>query len=235
MANLKNRIDEFLLAAQVMIENSLADPVVKEALATYGYSGETLAAGKTLYEETIALQNTQKKEYGDQVAATSELNDIWETADQQYMKTLKIARIAFQDHPKADRAVMLFGRRKESLSGWLAQAQIFYANILNDADLMDSLVKYGYTTEKIQQESTLLNQIAAKNQEQRKEMGEAQASTQARDKKIDELAKWVSDLRAVAKVALADDPQQLEKLGILARTSPVSRGKKGAVESGQGG
>lgn len=227
MANLKNRIAEFLLAAQVMIENSLADPMVKEALAAYGYSGETLAAGKTLYEETMALQNTQKKEYGDQVAATSELNDLWETADQQYKKTLKIARIAFQDHPKADKAVMLFGRRKESLSGWLQQAQAFYANIQNDADLMNALSKYGYSSERLQQEAGLLNQIALKNQQQKKEMGEAQAATQARDKKIDELAHWVSDLRAVAKVALADNPQQLEKLGILARTSPVSRDKKG--------
>lgn len=234
MANLKNRIAEFLLGAQVIIENSLTDPVVKEALAAYGYSGETLAAGKTLFEEAMALQNTQKKEYGDQVAATSELNDIWETADQQYMKTLKIARVAFQDHPKADKAVVLFGRRKESLSGWLAQAQTFYANILKDNDLMNALSLYGYTTEKLQQESDLLSQITVKNQQQKKEMGEAQASTQARDEKIDELAKWISNLRAVAKVALADDPQQLEKLGILARTSPVSRGKKGE-ESGQVG
>jgi anion-transporting ArsA/GET3 family ATPase len=82
---------------------------------------------------------------------------------------------------------------------------------------MDSLAEYGYTIEKIQQESALLNQVAVKNQQQKKEMGEAQASTQARDEKIDELAKWISNLRAVAKVALADDPQQLEKLGILAR------------------
>lgn len=217
MANLKNRIADFLLTAQVMIENSLTDPVVKEALAAYGYTEEALAVGKTLYDETIALQNAQNKEYGDQIAATAELYDLWETAHRQYMKTLKIARIAFEDHPKADRAVMLFGKRKESLSGWLAQAQIFYANILNDADLMDSLAEYGYTIEKIQQESALLNQVAVKNQQQKKEMGEAQASTQARDEKIDELAKWISNLRAVAKVALADDPQQLEKLGILAR------------------
>ncbi|MGE5605242.1 MAG: hypothetical protein ACM3YE_06065 [Bacteroidota bacterium] len=231
MANLKNRIDEFLLAAQVMIENSLADPDVKAALAAYGYTGEILAAGKTLYDEAVALQNAQKKEYGDQIAATSELNDIWETADRQYMRTLKIARIAFQDHPKADKAVMLFGRRKESLSGWLEQAQSFYSNIQNDADLLNALSKYGYSPESLQQESELLNQIVIRNQQQKKEMGEAQAATQARDKKIDELAHWISDLRAVAKVALADDPQQLEKLGILARTSPAKRNKKGTERS----
>ncbi len=97
----------------------------------------------------VALHNARKKEYGEQSAATSELNDIWETADRQYMRTLKIARIAFQNHPKADKAVMLFGRRKESLSEWLEQAQAFYANILNDSELMNALTQYGYTTEKL--------------------------------------------------------------------------------------
>lgn len=55
MANLKNPIAEFLLGAQVLIVNSLTDPVVKSALATYGYTEETLAVGKTLYDETFAL------------------------------------------------------------------------------------------------------------------------------------------------------------------------------------
>lgn len=224
----KGPIDEFLLAAQVMIENAVSDPVVKAALADYGYTEEKLAAGKSLYAEAAALQNARKKEYGEQIAATAELDDIWKEADGRYMKTLKIARVAFQDNPKADKAVMLFGSRKESLSGWLEQAQAFYANILNDNGLMEALAQFGYTAEKLTEESELLNRVALKNNLQQREIGEAQAATQARDKKIDELSKWVSDLRAVAKVALADDPQQLEKLGILARTSRAAKSPKPA-------
>jgi hypothetical protein len=53
---------------------------------------------------------------------------------------------------------------------------------------------------------------------QKKETGEAQEATEMRDKALDNLAKWISNFRAVAKVALEDNPQQLEKLGILART-----------------
>ena len=68
-----------------------------------------------------------------------------------------------------------------------------------------------------------MDQVAAKNLQQKKEIGEAQNATEARDKKFDELAKWVSDLRAVARVALTDSPQQLEKLGILARSSPKAQ------------
>lgn len=126
---------------------------------------------------------------------------------------------------------MLFGRRKQSLSGWLEQAQVFYANITNDDAMINALTEYGYTAAKLKDEFDFLNQVIAKNDNQKRETGEAQAATQARDKKLDELAKWVSDLRAVAKVALAEDLQQLEKLGILARTSKATRSQKPAEES----
>ena len=83
---------------------------------------------------------------------------------------------------------------------------------------MNLLSGYGYTPEKLQQEADLVEHVAGLRSQQKKELGEAQAATEIRDKKMDELARWISDLRAVAKVALGDNPQQLEKLGILART-----------------
>jgi hypothetical protein len=218
MANGKSPIDEFLLSSRVMIENALSDPGIKMALANYGYTEEKLQAGKVLYDEASGLQSSQKKEYGEQVAATAELNNNWDAANREYMKTLKIARVAFKDNLKANKAVMLYGSRKESLSGWLEQAKVFYANILGDSELKNLLSGYGYTQEKLQQEAGHIEHIVGKHLQQKKELGEAQEATETRDKKLDELAKWVSDLRAVAKVALGDNPQQLEKLGILART-----------------
>ncbi len=218
MANGTNRIDQFLLSSQVMIENALSDTGVKAALACFGYSEEKLKAGKKLYGEAVALQNAQKKEYGDQVAATAELNDIWDIAHQQYIRTLKIARVAFNESIKADKAAMLFGRRKQSLSGWLEQARTFYANLLGDSAFLTALAEYGYTQEKLEQESTLIDQVIAKHLQQKKEIGEAQEATEIRDNALDKLAQWISDLRAVAKVSLEDNPQQLEKMGILART-----------------
>jgi hypothetical protein len=56
-----------------------------------------------------------------------------------------------------------------------------------------------------------------------------QNATLARDKKLDELASQISDLRAVAKVVLQGTPQQLEKLGILARSERRARRKKPIV------
>jgi len=47
------------------------------------------------------------------------------------------------------------------------------------------------------------------------ESGAAQASTLTRDKALDALDAWASDFKAICKVALADDPQRMEQLGVL--------------------
>lgn len=211
----KKRIDEFMLAARVMIENALTDDEVRRALTGYGYHEEKLMAGKRLYDEVTALHNAQKKAYGERMAATAEFLDCRKKANEQYMKALKVARAAFKDDPKADRALMLRGDRKQSFSEWLEQAQVFYENILKDSDLLNTFSGYGYSPDRLRREAALLEQAVIKSFAQKQKTGEAQEATALRDNKLDELARWISDLQAVVKVALQDDPQQLEKLGIV--------------------
>ncbi|MEL6606343.1 MAG: hypothetical protein AAFP20_24355 [Cyanobacteria bacterium J06614_10] len=49
-------------------------------------------------------------------------------------------------------------------------------------------------------------------------LSEAQAATQKRDAALDELQDWLSDFLAIAKIALEDDPQKLESLGVFVRS-----------------
>jgi hypothetical protein len=213
-----NRIEDFLFSSRIMIENSLRDEPLKQALAVYGYTEEKLNQGKELYNKAEKLHLARKMEYGEQIAATAELDTVWDQAEKQYMKTLKIARVALKEDVRAYESTMLFGDRKRSLSGWLEQARAFYTNLLGDSGFLNALSAYGYTQAKLEKEAALVDQVIAKHMAQKKEMGEAQEATAMRDKALDNLAKWISDFRAVVKVALEEDPQQLEKLGILARS-----------------
>lgn len=215
MAKLKTKVNQFLLSAQTMIENALADEGIKQTLAGYGYTAEILTVGKKLYENAAVLQNTGKREYREQVAATAELNESRKKAKQLYMKTLKIARMALKEKVKANKAVMLYGARKRSFSGWLEQAQAFYANLICDDESMSTLSAYGYSPEKLEQEFTFINKVFAKHLIQKRKTGEAQKTTVIRDNALDDLIAWISDFKKVARVALAENPQHLEKLGII--------------------
>ena len=116
------------------------------------------------------------------------------------------------------------GQRKKSLPGWIDQTEAFYGNLLQDAELMTEMAKFGYTDKKLSDEFSLIKTVADKNLSQKQEKGKAQESTEQRDLKFKELEKWISGFRAIAKVALADTPQKLEKLGIT--VSPRKTGRK---------
>ena len=56
--------------------------------------------------------------------------------------------------------------------------------------------------------------------------GTAQASIVARDKKLHELDSWVSELRTIARVAFYEEPQELEKLGVIVLNGPRRSAKR---------
>ncbi|HEX3044664.1 MAG TPA: hypothetical protein VHY08_07900, partial [Bacillota bacterium] len=194
---------------------------IRLLLEAYGYNEPRLLEGKRLHQEAQALQDAQKKEYRDRAMATAELGDFRRQVMNRYMRTLKIARVAFKNHPQAGQTLNLFGDRQRSFSGCLEQARSFYSGTLNQAEFRTVIAQYGYSAEKLQEEAALLDQLEAKCLQQKKKTEEAMAATRSRDTKISELAHYVSGLRAIAKIALDDHPLQLGKLGLLSMSGSI--------------
>ncbi|MBK6325234.1 MAG: hypothetical protein KA362_11155 [Chloroflexi bacterium] len=209
----KQGIGERLMAAQVAIDAVLGDGALQAALTPFGYGPERMAAGRVLFEETEALQQAQQREYGEQFGATAALEAVYAAADTAYTRSLKLARVAFKGDVRAQQGLGLNGRRKKSVSGWAEQALQFYASLLQEPDFLAAMAPFGYDAAKAQAEMDLVTAVRAANVTQENEKGDAQKATQLRDAKLDELDDWLADFKAVAEVALADDAQQLEKMG----------------------
>lgn len=215
MTRPKNSIADRLLAAQLAIDNAISDTEVKTALAEYGYDETRLGEGKTLLDTTNQLQQTQQKEYGDQYEATDVLKQAHKAADKEYMKFVKIARIALKSEHAVTKKLDLDGIRKKTFSGWVGQARQFYLNALGDSIVVEKMAAYGVTQVKLENGKILLEQAEAANAAQKKEKGEAQQATQERDQAMDNLEEWLSDFIVIARIALEEKPQLLEKLGIV--------------------
>ena len=213
-------IDTLLSDAQLAIDNALNNPTILGYLADFGYTSAKIQQGKKLYTVAAAAQLAQQNEAGGQVSATTVVNDAWESAKKTYSRLLKVARVAFKRNSELAVQLDLNGARKKSLSGWMAQANQFYKNALGDKVVLLELKEFGMTEPKLKAGLAELAVIEQANLVQEKEKGEAQAATQRRDAALDELQDWLSDYLAIAKVALEEEPQLLEGLGVLAR-SPV--------------
>ncbi len=206
-------IAEFLMYAGTAIANARETPDILAALGVYGYDDEVLQQGQDLLDTARALTDAQRKEYGDQFAATAARKEALEQADATYTAHRKLAAIVFKDNADLRTALALDERKKQSFSGWFDQATRFYNNLLANPDAVAAMARFRMTQEKLAEGQALVQQAQTLDRVRDREMGEAQRATQARDAAIDELSEWMAEFKIVAKIALAGDPQMLEALG----------------------
>jgi hypothetical protein len=209
---------KFIATKLHSIENGILgvekNPEIQEKLIPFGYTPERMNEGKGLLNKVIRLMTTQVEERSDQLVATGELGKFRITAYADYIITLKVVRVAFVGQPELLQRFNATGRRNKSLSGWLRDARIFYSNLLNSPDALNTLAGFGYSAEKLEKELQAVNAVEDLHSQQLSEKSGAQQATLERDKAFDELAKWYSSFRAIARIALYDKPQLLEALGI---------------------
>jgi hypothetical protein len=203
------------------IENAISGALnsleIQTKLSAYGYTPERIAAGKQLLDTVSLLMTAQVKKYGGQYAATDEQEKFLETTYAQYMVTVKVARVAFKKQPDILASLGVTGERPRSLSGWLRSARILYSNLPETPDALQVLAGFGYTAERLQKELHDVEEVERLHVKQLSEKSSAQKSTQQRDDAFDELCNWFSNFRAIARIALYDDPQLLEALDITAK------------------
>ena len=108
----------------------------------------------------------------------------------------------------------LDGDRERLLAGWLAQARQFYNNALSDADVQSALLNYGIDTAALTAAQALVDVAEQANAAQESEKGDAQQATLERNQAMQALDAWMGDFIAIARIALEDKPQLLEKLGV---------------------
>ncbi len=204
-----------LLFAQNAIANALSIKEISIPLAQFGYNSARIKEGEVLYETAKELQAKQIKEYGEQYDATNTLFLARAMANKTYIVHVKIARIALRNNPETNASLQLMGSRKNSLSGWLKQANAFYTNALNTPKVLASLAKFNINEKQLKEGKALVNKLESSFNAQLKEKGEAQMATKERDAAMDKLQDWISDFIAIARIALASEPQLLEMLGIV--------------------
>ena len=221
MSILKTNISEYLLDAAVAVDNGSASTEIQALLAEVGYDAARLAAGKALLTRATALNNRRGSESGDQVNATSAKDAAWQQADDVYMKQVKLARIAVKK-PGDRGKLMLEGDRKHKFAGWVEQASAFYEHAF-EPEILAQLGTVNLSEAKLQGGKALADAVIAAHMAQASAIGDKENITDERDQAFDDLAAWMSDYLAVARVGLEDHPQWLEKLGVLARTTPKAK------------
>jgi len=205
---------ELLKRAAQAIDNSLADPGIRDVVADYGYSEETLRAGRALVDAAQAAGSARLVAAGQQQQATAAFNLALAPARDAYQTLAKLAR-ATCDKPTLT-ALGLVGREPQNIGGFLKVA----FDLFDNAPQVPALAsRFGYNVEKLAAERAKISALQVADQVQGTAMGAAQQATARQKAAFDALHAWTAQYIKIARVALRADAQQLEKIGVAARTT----------------
>ncbi len=207
-------IDSILEDSLLKIKVSRTDEQIRGYLLPYGYDEPQYTAGEELYHAAFNLHQENKKELKEQMESTGQFKEGFEELYAFYMRDLNVARVAFKTNFAMQRRLDAVGARKSTYTGLIGQMRTFYNTVLTDTAAAEGMARYGRTVELLQANLAKLVAVAELKKNQICESAEAQVATQKRDEALEALSSWISDLVSIARVALADEPQLLEKLNI---------------------
>ncbi len=214
---MENAIDAEMNEIRILITNSISHDVINQKLSEFGYTTEKLQEGQAIFNETEGFITMQKEEYNEQFEASDNFYFEWKLAKKISMRTLKFARIAFEDNTKILNDMHANKSRSNRYDVWRVDARAMYDTLLGDESLINVMLEFGYSIEKLTAEYEVVKNLDTLHNTFMAEKGEAQNSTLIRDQKLQELLVWKGRLVKVARLALADQPQLLEILGIIVK------------------
>ncbi|MEQ9442345.1 MAG: hypothetical protein RIG62_25120 [Cyclobacteriaceae bacterium] len=196
------------------IEGVRSNPEMVKTLKQVGWTPQETTQGWKMYEHAYGSFEEQKEKLSQQRNATDALNASEDALNKIYKKHLHLTRMAVPYQRNVYLTLELNGRRKAERSAWIGQIRSFYKNI----DLVVSeLAEYGVTAEEIDQAQAMIETVAAARIKQHEARSAAQQARIDRDQSYQKLDAWMSRFIRTARFAFAENPQQLEALGIVVK------------------
>ncbi len=210
------RIDRTLTLAELMLSNAV-DPEVAPLLEPYGDNAARLAEGQTRLTNTRQTLSRREALRGIQRERTRQAQAAQRAARRQYIALVTVARTIFKDRPGLLVQLGIEGDSPDSFASLLQAGMTLFDNV-TDPEIAAELAKYGYPAERIAELRAAFDALRQAKQAQEAAKGDTQQATQDLNAALEELEDWISRFRVVARDALRDFPQYLEKLGILSRS-----------------
>ena len=214
----KNSESQLLQNYAVLFKNVKKDTVLAAELATYGYDEAVITQGETLFNTLKEKYTTNKTETADQTTAYAVFSQHLDNLVTLYTTDRKKAKIVFKNQPDVLKNLQLNGLVPVRNAARIDTIRHFYETLNNNTELTTALNRLKIDQPHITQALTQVTATQDTYASYVQEKGESQQATKDKNKAFDDVAKWVNEFYAVAKIALEDQPQLLETVAKLVRS-----------------
>ena len=203
--------------ARLMIDGTLNNPDIQEAVTPYGYPVERMAEGKALLDTVQAKRKSAESRRTVKKGTTKEAVDATKAVFQAMTPLVGIARaVLLTDHVALGALGLDRGPLPRSRVGLLDAGRRFLDGLDSDPTLATRLATSNVTTAKRTALQTKLTVLGQAQSVQAGAKGDSENLTPAVQEALTALNAWVMLYRKLARIALKEHPQLAEKLGINA-------------------
>ncbi|HAF29518.1 MAG TPA: hypothetical protein DCG75_10765 [Bacteroidales bacterium] len=202
---------------RVALENVETQSEIATIMAEFGYDAALIENGKQLFTKTRQVYDLNVKEDDETSQAYSNFMSKRNLLEDAYSLHRKKAKVIFRKDLEILKRLALDGTIPRAYVSWLETAKKFYTEVLADTELQTKLSRLKITTEDLNAANTLISELETARAEYMKEKGESQDATKQKDTIFAQLDDWMSEFYAVARIALEDNIQLLEALGVIVR------------------
>lgn len=203
--NFVNKVDEVL-------GQSLADQNLVSTLSSFGYGLSEMERGRRLLEDLKMTDQEQEAARQRRVELNKERNQLQKDLQRRYMRWIKLGRVVFDEDRMARDTLGLDGPRKKHFEEWYRQIYMFCRNLLAEEKWLKAMNGFGMKRKDIENILSDLEKMEELNTrfEHAKEM--SKKMTQKKRDQLMHLQDWLSDYLKIAKLALEEKPELLNKL-----------------------
>lgn len=130
------------------------------------------------------------------------------------MRGVRLCRTLYRDDPVNYHALGLAGNRKKGFAAKVAQMRLFYTTALANPEILTTLARYGFSESQLQTDLGLVAALESARSQREVESGTVQDATQSKAQAITALERWMREFVTIARLALEENPQRLEMLGL---------------------
>jgi hypothetical protein len=198
---------------RVTFENTESQPQIASTMAEYG----KVAEGKTLYETTRLAFDSNQTETDEASASYAVFETKKDQLDNTYSTHRKKAKVVFRDDSVTADKLEISGTMPVAYVKWLESVRKFYKIAIADPDIQTKLARLKISLDDLNAAKALIPEVETLRAKYLKEKGESQDATTVKDTAFAKLDDWMSEFYAVAKIAMEDNPQLLEALGLVVK------------------
>lgn len=216
--NLEQSESKFLERVRTALTNARTHGEIKSALADFGMDDKKVAEGNKIYENTKNVWELNKKEDVESEIASNSYKGKYKDLSGLFKRHRHHTLLFFKKNPEVLVTLGVKGRFPAKYNDFFDKVHQYYSGIKDNPAIQAKMDLIKITSPIVNKSLTLHKELLSERANYDRELSESQDATKSKNAALEELREWMEDFDAIAQIALYDNPQLLESLGIFVRS-----------------